>query len=151
MTVRGNQIEGLTEAIERVGRFDAPADTVLSAFFRSHPAMGQRDRAFVAEGTYAYLRRKRSLEALAASGNPHKLAISVLVRDLGYSIRELQPALDSEDASWLADFKHRAQTTLLAAVVADLPDWLWDRLRAIYGEAEALSLARAFQTAASFD
>ena len=64
MTVRANQLAGLSAAIERVSRLDVPADTVLTAFFRANAAMGQRDRAFVAEGAYAYLRRKRSLEAL---------------------------------------------------------------------------------------
>jgi len=152
MTVRANQLSGLAVAIERVGRFDAPADTVLTALFRAHAAMGQRDRAFVAEGTYAYLRRKRSLEALAATGDPHKLAISALVRELGHSVRELQPVLRGDDASWLADFKHRAQSTTLApGIVADVPDWLWERLRIVYGDAEAMALARSFQTQAPFD
>jgi 16S rRNA (cytosine967-C5)-methyltransferase len=152
MTVRANQLDGLAVAIERVGCFDAPADTVLTAFFRAHAAMGQRDRAFVAEGAYAYLRRKRSLEALAATVDPHKLAISTLVRELGHSVRELEPVLRSNDASWLADFKHRAQTAMLApAVVADVPEWLWERLRGVYGDAEAMALARAFQTPAPLD
>jgi len=152
MTVRANQLSGLAVAIERVGRFDAPADIVLTALFRAHAAMGQRDRAFVAEGTYAYLRRKRSLEALAATGDPHKLAISALVRELGHSVRELQPVLRGDDAPWLADFKHRAQSTTLApGIVADVPDWLWERLRIVYGDAEAMALARSFQTQAPFD
>ena len=58
MTVRANQLAGLSAAIERVSRLDVPADTVLTAFFRANAAMGQRDRAFVAEGAYAYLLRK---------------------------------------------------------------------------------------------
>ncbi len=152
MTVRANQLAGLAVAIERVRRFDAPADTVLTALFRASGEMGQRDRAFVAEGVYAYLRRKRSLEALAATADPHKLALSALVRELGHSVRELQPVLRGNDASWLADFKHRAQTATLApAIVADVPDWLWDRLRGVYGDAEAMALARALQTPAAFD
>jgi 16S rRNA (cytosine967-C5)-methyltransferase len=40
---------------------------------------------------------------------------------------------------------------LAPAVVADLPDWLWERLRIVYGDAEAMALARAFQTPAPFD
>ena len=87
MTVRANQLAGLGSAIERVSRLDVPADTALTAFFRAHPAMGQRDRAFIAEGAYAYLRRKRSLDALAATADPHKRALSVLVRELGFSVR----------------------------------------------------------------
>ena len=151
MTVRANQLAGLTTAIERIGRLDVPADTALTAFFRAHAEMGQRDRAFVAEGAYAYLRRKRSLEALAATSDSRKLALSVLVRELGHSVRELQPMLSSADAAWLADFKFRAKSTLAPALVADLPDWLWGRLRNVYGETEAMALARAFQTPAAFD
>ena len=151
MTVRANQLAGLSAAIERVSRLDVPADTVLTAFFRENAAMGQRDRAFVAEGAYAYLRRKRSLDALAATADPHKLALSVLVRELGFSMRELQPVLVKDDAVWLADFKFRARSALPPAIAADLPDWLWEWLCAVYGEAEATALARAFQTPAPLD
>ena len=151
MTVRANQLAALASAIERVSRFDVPADTALTAFFRAHAEMGQRDRALVAEGLYAYLRRKRSLDALAATGDPKKLALSVLVRDLGHSVRDLLPVLESDDATWLADFKFRARGTLAQEIVADLPDWLWERLRAAYGEGEAMALSRALQTPAPFD
>ena len=61
MTIRANQLAGLASAIERVRRFDAPADNGLRAFFRAHPEMGQQDRAFIAEGVFALLRRMRSL------------------------------------------------------------------------------------------
>src|SRR5437762_918129 len=151
MTVRANQLAGLSAATERVGRLDVPADTVLTAFFRANAAMGQRDRAFVAEGAYAYLRRKRSLDALAATTDPHKLALSVLVRELGFSMRELQPVLVKDDAAWLADFKFRARSALPPAIAADLPDWLWEWLCAVYGEPEAAALARSFQTPAPLD
>ena len=40
MTLRRNQLAALAGAIERVMRFDAPADAALSAFFREHPEIG---------------------------------------------------------------------------------------------------------------
>jgi len=49
MTLRASDIATLASALERVRRFDTPADNGLSAFFRSHPNVGQRDRAFVAD------------------------------------------------------------------------------------------------------
>ena len=64
---RANQLASLTAAIERVARLDVPADAALSAYFREHRELGVRDRAFVAEGAFAYLRRKRSLETLAGT------------------------------------------------------------------------------------
>jgi 16S rRNA (cytosine967-C5)-methyltransferase len=151
MTVRANQLAGLSAAIERISRLDVPADTLLTAFFRANAAMGQRDRAFVAEGAYAYLRRKRSLDALAATADPRKLALSVLTRELGFSVRELQPMLVKDDAAWLADFRFRARSALPPAIAADLPDWLWERLCAAYGEPETIALARSFQTPAPLD
>ena len=59
MTVRAGELAALAAAIERVRRFDTPADTGLAAFFRAHPEMGQRDRAFIADGVFALLRRMR--------------------------------------------------------------------------------------------
>ena len=38
-------------------RFDAPADSIVSRYFREHRQMGGSDRAFVAETVYAVLRR----------------------------------------------------------------------------------------------
>ena len=143
MTVRANQLAALASAIERVRRFDVPADNGLRAFFRAHPEMGQHDRAFVAEGVFALLRRMRSLEALAATAEPRKLAIAVLVREQGRSLRDLEPALKSTDESFLRAFKSRLHDPLPAAVANDLPDWLWERLGAAYGETENGSRWRA--------
>jgi 16S rRNA (cytosine967-C5)-methyltransferase len=151
MTVRANQLAALASAIERVRRFDVPADNGLRAFFRAHPEMGQHDRAFIADGVFALLRRMRSLEALAATSEPRKLAIAVLVREQGRSLRDLEPALKSADEIWLRAFKSRLHDTLPPAVAHDLPDWLWDRLGAVYGDEDRVALARAWLTPASFD
>jgi 16S rRNA (cytosine967-C5)-methyltransferase len=151
MTVRANQLAALASAIERVRRFDVPADNGLRAFFRAHPEMGQHDRAFVAEGVFALLRRMRSLEALAATAEPRKLAIAVLVREQGRSLRDLEPALRTADEAFLREFKSRLHDPLPPAVAHDLPDWLWDRLGAAYGETERIALARAWLAPAAFD
>jgi len=151
VTIRANQLAGLASAIERVRRFDAPADNGLRAFFRAHPEMGQQDRAFIAEGVFALLRRMRSLETLAETVEPRRLAIATLVREFGRSLRDLEPALNSADGIWLRAFKSRLHTDLPPAVAHDLPDWLWMRLTAAYGDDEASALARAWLTPAAFD
>ena len=151
MTIRANQLAALASAIERVRRFDVPADNGLRSFFRAHPEMGQHDRAFVAEGVFALLRRMRSLEALAATAEPRKLAIAVLVREQGRSLRDLEPALRSADEAFLREFKSRLHDPLPPAVAHDLPDWLWDRLGHAYGETERVALARAWLAPAPFD
>jgi len=151
MTIRSGEIAALAAAIERVRRFDTPADNGLSAFFKAHPQLGQRDRAFIADGVFALLRRQRSLTALAETSEPRKLALAVIVREMGRSLRELEPALDVADALWVRTFKSRLARELPPAVAHDLPDWLWERLGAAYGDATRVALARAWVAPAPFD
>ena len=151
MTVRAGEVAALAAAIERVRRFDTPADNGLTAFFRSHPEMGQRDRAFIADGVFALLRRMRSLEALAETSEPRKLALAIIVREMGRSLRDLEPVLNAADGLWVRAFKSRLHNALPPAVAADLPDWLWERLGDAYGDATRAALTHAWQTPAPFD
>lgn len=151
MTLRSNQIAVLAAAIERVRRFDTPADNGLRAFFRANPQMGQQDRALIADVVFALLRRQRSLTALAETTEPRKLALAVLVRELGRSLRDLEPAISHTEAVWLRAFKARLSTPLEDAVANDLPDWLWTRLGAAYGETGRAELARAWLSPATLD
>ena len=149
--MRPHHIAALAAAIERLRTFEAPADAALHAFFRDNPGLGQHDRAFVAEGAFAYLRRMRSLEATAQTRNARKLALAVAVRDLGHSVRELSPVTRAAEAEWLAEFKGRLGDEMPPAVAADLPDWLWDRLGEAYGDARRDALARALLVPAPLD
>ena len=146
-----NQIAGLAAAIDEVGTLRYPADASLHHFFRAHREMGQQDRAFVAEGTFAYLRRKRSLEALAGTDDPRKLALAVIVREFHASVRDVEALINVPEAAWLAEFKSRTHAALPPAVAADLPDWLWDRLGAAYGDAGRAAFADAWQKPAPLD
>jgi 16S rRNA (cytosine967-C5)-methyltransferase len=148
---RANQVAGLADAIAEIRPLGEPADALLHDFFRKRKAMGQRDRALIADGLFAYFRRRRSLEALAQSQHPRHLALAVLVRELGIAVRELENAIGSEDASWLREFKSHPATNLPEAVAADLPDWLWAKLGQVYGEDERKALAQAWLAAAPLD
>ena len=134
-------------ALAELLRFSRPADQALSAYFRSHRNLGQQDRAFVAETAFAVLRRKRSLEAAAGSTAPHALAIAALVRVFGLSGR----ALEDRDAVLAARVKAAQAATFSAAVQADLPDWLWQRLSAEHSPAEATAIARGLLNPAPLD
>ncbi|MGS0757417.1 SAM-dependent methyltransferase, partial [Roseateles sp. GG27B] len=48
---------------------DSPADGVVSAFFRKHKGLGQRERHTLAETTYTVLRQRPLLQHLAISGS----------------------------------------------------------------------------------
>jgi 16S rRNA (cytosine967-C5)-methyltransferase len=133
-------------ALAELLTFTRPADQALSAFFRSHRNLGQQDRAFVAETAFAVLRRRRSLEAAAGSAAPRELAVAALVRVFGISARAL-----GADAELAARVKAEAGRSLPPAVQADLPDWLWDRLVAVYGAEESSAIAQGLLGAAPLD
>jgi 16S rRNA (cytosine967-C5)-methyltransferase len=133
-------------ALAELLKFAQPADRALSAYFRRHRDLGQHDRAFVAETVFAVLRRRRSLEAAAGSAAPHDLVIAALVRVFGLSGRALE-----RDTALVARVKSGAGGSLPPAVQADLPDWLWARLAAAYGETEAAAIAQGLLGAAPLD
>jgi 16S rRNA (cytosine967-C5)-methyltransferase len=131
--------------------FTGPADEALSRYFRAHRALGRQDRAFIAEATFAVLRRKRSLAAAAGSEEPRALLIAALVRVLGLSGRSMEEVLKPGEAELVARakaFRLEAQAT---AVRADLPDWLWDRLATEQGAEEAMRIAQALLNPAPLD
>ncbi|MGQ0656367.1 MAG: RsmB/NOP family class I SAM-dependent RNA methyltransferase, partial [Betaproteobacteria bacterium] len=101
---------------------------------------------FVAEAVFAVLRRKRSLEAAAGSAAPRPLLIAALVRVFGLSGRVLEA--DAELVSLLKSF---SREKLSDAERADLPDWLWERLVAEQGAAEAAAIAQGLLALAPLD
>jgi 16S rRNA (cytosine967-C5)-methyltransferase len=97
---------------------------------------------------FAALRRRRSLEAAAGSGTPHALAVAAAMRVLGFSHRALEGTVDRALAERIRAF---VPAQAPAAVRADLPDWLWLRLVADYGEDEARRIAEGLANAAPLD
>ena len=128
-------------------RLTAPADQALSAYFRTHRNLGQKDRAFVAETAFAVLRRKRSLESAAGSAEPAALVVAALVRVLGFSGRVLDGLVDPDLLAKL----RAASKDVPDAVRADLPDWLWQRIEAQHGREEALRIAQGLLNPAPLD
>ncbi len=137
-------------ALAELLTFSRPADQALSAYFRGHRNLGQQDRAFIAEAVFAVLRRKRSLEAAAGSAAPRDLVIAALVRVFGLSGRAFEGA-NAEDAVLASRLKAAPAPQLAAAVQADLPDWLWQRLAAEYGAEEAAAIAQGLLSPAPLD
>ncbi len=136
--------------------FNSPADAKLSEFFRNNRELGTKERAFVAESVYGVLRRLRYLSSVAANeeGDPddaRKLILAWLVKVEGKSIRELEPILNEQQTEWAQAIKAKSTENLPLAVQADVRDWLWDKLVAQYGEAEALTICRSMFEQASLD
>ena len=120
------------EALARALRFEAPADAVLRAFFRAHPALGRRDRGAIAEAVFDVLRNRRLYAHLAqgASG-PIEERLLALSRRRSDGQLEVPP--------------------LPFAVRYSLPDWLADALVACHGPERAESLAAAMLESAPLD
>jgi 16S rRNA (cytosine967-C5)-methyltransferase len=140
----GHAVAAATEALRLTG----PAHETLSHYFRKHRALGRTERAFVAETLFAVLRRKRSLEAAAESAEPRLLVAAALVRVLGFSGRALAGLYDE---ALIARLRGADGDAFPPAVRAELPDWLWQRLAAAHGEAEALKMAQALANPAPLD
>jgi 16S rRNA (cytosine967-C5)-methyltransferase len=128
-----------------------PADAKLGAYFRENPKLGVKDRAFIAESVYQVLRRKRLLEYLAEGSDARRLLLAAMLRLQGISLRDLGPLLNKQQTEWAHAIKAKSTEDLAPAIQADLPDWLWERLSAQYGEQEALTLARSLHAAAPLD
>lgn len=129
-----------------------PADSQMERYFRAHPDMGVRDRGFVAETVYGCLRQKRVLEHIAGgSPNPSDLVAAYLLIQ-GASARVLEDAGYQGEARALSERKRALDKTALSfGEQANLPDWLAEKLRAQWGDAETLLLAEALNRPAPVD
>jgi len=149
MTLRAGQLKALSDALAAVLPMSEPADAALHTFFRRHPRLGQRDRAFVAENVFATLRHLRSLTARAADSDARKLAIAVVMRS-GLSLRELDGAISADERVWATALKAR-KPSLSSAEVAELPDWLWEQLGVAMPAPERDALTRSWLASAPLD
>ena len=93
-------LELCAELIAAVNKLDAPADATVSAFFRQHKNLGQRERASLAETVYALLRERLKFQNLAQSGSgpmPRRLAMLAWRGNLSF----LRGALSPAEQHWL--------------------------------------------------
>lgn len=136
--------------------FNSPADAKLGDFFKNNRDLGTKERAFVAESVYGVLRRLRFLTTVTANDendpdDARKLILAWLLRVQGMSIQKLEPMLNEQQKEWALAIKAKPTENLPLAVQADVRDWLWDKLVAQYGEAEALTIARSMHEQATLD
>jgi 16S rRNA (cytosine967-C5)-methyltransferase len=150
LSVSPKLIDLTVEAVEHVLPLAGPADGLLRDFFRRHHELGQRDRAFVAETTYALLRRRRLLEYLAPNASVRQTVLLALAKLRGLSVRELTASLTRQEKDWLTQIKAPAGE-FPAGVVADFPDWLMEKLRQTMPDTAIIELARAMQGSAPLD
>ena len=144
-------LETAITALRSILPLEAPADVLLSRFFREHPALGPKDRAFVAELVFGVLRNLRSLDTACGKPTPRLLAIAWLVRLQGMNMRELAPYLRGPELDQVPEIKAFDLTTQPLPVQWDVPDWLAERLLTVYGAETATQLCTALRRPASLD
>src|SRR3990167_7471526 len=95
----------LTGALLRdILKLDAPADTLVSLFFRKNKNLGQRERHALAETAYAVLRQKLLWQHLAQSGfGPMDRRLTLLAWQGQEHVLKL--GINPDEAAWLDRIK----------------------------------------------
>ena len=128
-----------------------PADTTLRYFFQNE-RIGSNERALVAETVFGVLRHRMLLEhACSGSSTPRRMGLAYLFRFGGYNLRELEPVLKRDEKDWLATVKNVKAEDLPLPVQAELPEWLVDKMRASYSDADILTIGLSMQQGAPLD
>jgi 16S rRNA (cytosine967-C5)-methyltransferase len=158
-------LEHLMRLLPEVLKFDSPADMLVSKYFKENSQLGNRDRALIAESTFAVLRHKLELLQYAQSGQGALnrriallgLMLSLSEGGLGTSNR-LESALADlafvahpGEIDWLQRFVNYPRDSLTPQVKFNLPDWIWDLLEQQIGAKAREDLALAFLKPASLD
>ncbi len=126
-------LELATELLHHVLRFDAPADSVVSDFFRHHRLIGSRERHTLAETTYTVLRQRLLLQHLAQSGKGEMERRLALLGWQG-NAAFLRAALSPEEVQWLEQVNAVDRSALPERLRHNLPEWLAERLQAELGD-----------------
>jgi 16S rRNA (cytosine967-C5)-methyltransferase len=145
-----NLLELCAELLRAVLKFDAPADGIVSAFFREHRDLGPRERHTLAETVYDVLRRRLLLQHLAQSGSgPIERRLAML----GWqgSPAFLRGLLTVQEQQWLDAVQAIDVATLPAKLRHNLPDWLANPLLQALGATEFDALAASLNTPAPLD
>ncbi len=145
------------QALRTILPLEHPADTSLRYFFKQE-RIGSNERALVAETVFGVLRHRMFLEQACADASattnqatPRRIALAYWVRFGGYNLRELEPLLKRDEATWLGTVKAIAMDKQSLAIQAELPEWIIDSLRPAMSDTDILALGRSMQQPAALD
>lgn len=143
-------LEMSCELLRAVLKMDAPADGVVSAFFRKNKALGQRERHALAETAYVVLRQRLMLQHLAQSGTgPTERRLAILAWQGSETF--LRGALNPSEQQWLAQVQAIDKTSLAPKLRHNLPEWLAEPLLQRLGEEGFWALAASMNEGAPLD
>jgi 16S rRNA (cytosine967-C5)-methyltransferase len=135
-----NLIKGASIALYEAITFAEPADNLMRRYFKAHPALGRRDRAFIAEAVFDALRHFRNY------------CWQMGTKDQGLQGRDCFALLDAVHGTRGEDRMavDLIDPALPNAVRYSLPDWLWQKLAKDHGD-QVHSIASALLNPAPLD
>ncbi|MFK3736147.1 RsmB/NOP family class I SAM-dependent RNA methyltransferase [Massilia sp. TN1-12] len=136
------------EVLREILRFTAPADVTLSRYFKDHPRLGGRERGAIAECIYAVLRNKTFYTDFAGGATMRRLVLMGMADAIG---AESLGGLTEEETAFVARIQEIDRNLLPPKQRANLPDWLYEKFVAQYGEEETQQLAAVLNTPAPLD
>ena len=139
------------QVLREILQFAGPADVVISRYFREHAKLGMRERGAIAGTVYAILRNRLVYNHLSESGRGAQMRRLVLLGLADIYGVEALGGISEEEKVWLEHVMKIDRARLPKKMQANLPDWLYNRLVAQYGEDETLRLAAVLNTPASLD
>ena len=143
-------LEMTCELLQAVLRLEAPADAIVSAYFRKYKTLGQRERHTLAETTYTVLRQRPQLLHFAQSGSgPIERRLVILAWQGNDAF--LRAATTQQEQQWLAQVQLVDKGSLPPKLRHNLPDWLSNPLMERLGEEQFWALATSMNEGAPLD
>ena len=129
---KGAQYQAVWELISEIFKDKIPADNIINAYVRERKYIGSKDRRFITETVWKIIRNRRKLVFDAGANEPRRLLLTYL-QDEDFDLLcggeyGLAP-LSKEEKEWL---KRRNEEVYPAAVEAECPDWLFDKVKDIH-------------------
>ena len=121
-------LDACAELVALTLRFDHPADAVVSRFFRDNRSLGPRERATLAETTFAVLRKKLLFDHFAPSGSGPKARRLAILGFFGPG-DFLRSALSDQEKKWLDQCEQIKPQDLMERHRHNLPEWLVEPLK----------------------
>ncbi len=149
------RLDLVMQALRTALKMEHPADAVLRHFFQAE-RIGSNERALVAETVFGVLRHRLLLEygcTMDEKGQAtaRRMTLAYWIKFGGYNLRELEPLLKAKEADWLGRVKGISLDQLPLSIQAELPEWVVEKLRAQYSDADILALGRSMQQPAPLD
>ncbi|TYC53873.1 RsmB/NOP family class I SAM-dependent RNA methyltransferase [Rhodobacterales bacterium] len=152
----GGRLAAAIEVLTEVDTRHRPVQHALREWGASHRFAGSGDRTVIGNLVFDSLRNRASLAAAMKSDTPRALVLATYAQTWEKGTEALVQALDGDRHAPdpLSDEESRLLSEIPAdlpeSASADVPDWLWERFRSVFGD-NAVAEGRALAMRAPVD